>query len=76
VIETCTSAGGDITVRWDGTALTLTATDPAAGFSVAEQDIDPDRARVEFAPAGDGTRYEVEARGVAATVECDVNTKS
>ncbi len=74
VTQTCSSTGGTVTVRWDGTTLVLQSAAPAGGYSVAGQDLDPDRVRVEFAPE-DGTRYEVEARGAGAIVECDVNTK-
>ena len=53
VTQTYSSAGGSITVRWDGVALSLLDVTPAAGFDSEVEDDRPDRIRVRFQGDGD-----------------------
>lgn len=46
--KTYTSAGGSITVTWDGSRLTLDAVTPNAGFSAQVEEQSSDRVRVDF----------------------------
>jgi hypothetical protein len=57
--ETYSSAGGSITVQWDGVALDLQTTTPAAGFEAEVEDDRPDRVRVRFRGAGGDVRIEL-----------------
>ena len=61
ITQTYSSAGGSITVRWDGTALTLLDVTPAAGFGSEVEDERPDRIRVRFEGDGD---FRIEIRVV------------
>lgn len=47
------SAGGSISVRWDGVALSGLVVTPAAGFNYEVEDDRPDRMRVRFQGDGD-----------------------
>jgi hypothetical protein len=58
--ETYSSAGGSITVGWDGVALSLRETLPAAGFQAKVEDRGADRIRVRF-EGGDGD-FRIEIR--------------
>ncbi len=58
--QSYSSAGGSITVRWDGAALTLLDVTPAAGFDQEVEDERPDRIRVRFQDdAGGDFRIEI-----------------
>ena len=57
--ETYSSTGGSITVHWDGTALSLQSTAPAAGFGAEIEDNRPDRIRVRFRGSGGDFRIEL-----------------
>jgi hypothetical protein len=56
--ETFSSAGGSITVNWNGSALSLVSADPAAGYTTKIEDNQADRVRVRFEGA-DNWRIEV-----------------
>jgi hypothetical protein len=60
VIETYSSAGGSITVGWDGFALSLENVSAAAGFDADVEDERADRIRVRF--QGDGGDLRIEIR--------------
>lgn len=53
VTQTYSSAGGSISVRWDGVALSNLQVTPAAGFTYEVEDERPDRMRVRFQGDGD-----------------------
>ena len=53
ITQTYSSAGGSITVRWDGAALSLLDVTPSAGFVHDVEDQRPDRIRVRFEGDGD-----------------------
>jgi hypothetical protein len=57
--QTYSSAGGSITVEWDGIALDLQTTTPAAGFEAEVEDDLPDRIRVRFRGPGGDVRIEL-----------------
>ena len=61
ITQTYSSAGGSITLRWDGAALTLLDVTPAAGFDSEVEDERPDRIRVRFEGDGD---FRIEIRVV------------
>ncbi len=61
ITQTYSSAGGSITLRWDGAALTLLDVTPAAGFGSEVEDERPDRIRVRFEGDGD---FRIEIRVV------------
>ena len=61
ITQTYSSAGGSITVRWDGAALSLLDVTPAAGFGSEVEDERPDRIRVRFEGDGD---FRIEIRVV------------
>ena len=52
--QSFSSAGGSITVTWNGSFLSLDAINPVAGFAAEIHDNDGTRVRVEFEPSGDG----------------------
>ena len=56
--RTYSSAGGSITVSWNGSALSLDAVTPAEGYSAEIEDQRADRVRVRFEGAGD-SRIEI-----------------
>lgn len=56
------SAGGSITVDWNGAALTLLSTDPAAGYVAEIEDRSAGRIRVRFRSDGNDSRIEVRVR--------------
>lgn len=57
--RTYSSAGGSITVSWNGQALSLDGTSPAPGFTASIEDQGSDRIRVRF----DGPqRWQIEVR--------------
>jgi hypothetical protein len=56
---TYSSVGGSITVLWDGVALDLQTTAPAAGFDAEVEDDRPDRIRVRFRGPGGDVRIEL-----------------
>jgi hypothetical protein len=58
--DSYSSAGGSITVRWDGTVLDLQYATPAAGFEAEVEDDRPDRVRVRF--RGDAGDVRIELR--------------
>ncbi len=58
-IDTYSSAGGSITVRWDGAALDLQSVTPAAGFEAEVEDDRADRVRVRFRGDSDDVRIEL-----------------
>jgi hypothetical protein len=60
IIETYSSAGGSITVRWDGAVLSLQGVAPATGFDHEVEDQRADRIRVRF--QGDDDDYRIEIR--------------
>lgn len=62
------SAGGSITVSWNGTSLSLGAVNPAAGFTSSIEEQRSDRIRVRFEGSADW-RIEVRAdsRGVVTS---------
>lgn len=53
------SLGGSITVRWDGSALSLLSVEPAAGFVGEVEDQTTARIRVRFRSDDDDSRIEV-----------------
>lgn len=57
--ETYDSAGGSITVSWDGAKFTIDAIDAADGFTAEIKDQRSDRVRVEFKGHGEDSRIEV-----------------
>ncbi len=57
--ETYSSAGGSITVRWNGTSLALVSVAPAADFEAEVEDASATRVRVRFRSDGDDARIEV-----------------
>jgi hypothetical protein len=56
--RTYSSAGGSITVSWNGTALSLDAVTPAPGYSAEVEDQRADRVRVRF-EGDDDSRIEI-----------------
>lgn len=56
--RTYSSTGGSITVSWNGSALSLDAVTPAAGYTAEVEDQSADRVRVRFEGAGD-SRIEI-----------------
>jgi hypothetical protein len=61
--RTYESAGGSITVDWDGSALSLLSVSPTAGFEAEIKDDTSTRIRVEFDDGGSDTRIEVRLTG-------------
>ena len=59
VTQTYSSAGGSITVGWDGVALSGLDVTPAAGFDHEVEDERPDRIRVRFQGPGGDFRIEI-----------------
>ncbi len=57
--KTYTSAGGSITVTWNGSSFSLDSINAAAGFDVEIKDQRWDRIRVEFDNGDDDSRIEV-----------------
>ncbi|MCE9621182.1 MAG: hypothetical protein K8R99_02435 [Actinomycetia bacterium] len=57
--ETYTSAGGSITVTWNGTAFTLDSVNAATGFTAEIHDQRSDRIRVDFEGNDGDARIEV-----------------
>ncbi len=57
--RTYDSAGGSITVDWDGDSFTLLSVAPAAGFSSEIEDQQATRIRVRFSGDSDDSRIEV-----------------
>ena len=55
------SLGGSITVRWDGSALSLVSVEPAAGFVSEVEDQTTARIRVRFRSDDDDSRIDVRA---------------
>ncbi|HEX4982342.1 MAG TPA: hypothetical protein VFV63_11610 [Ilumatobacteraceae bacterium] len=58
-VQTHESGGGSITVRWDGTALSLQGVSPAPGFDWEVEDERADRIRVRFEGGDDEFRIEI-----------------
>lgn len=56
--RTYSSTGGSITVSWNGSALSLDAVTPAAGYTAEVEDQSADRVRVRFEGDGD-SRIEI-----------------
>ncbi|MDO8362465.1 MAG: hypothetical protein Q7V88_06175 [Actinomycetota bacterium] len=56
--KTYSSAGGSITVTWDGNSFHLDSVDPADGFQADIHDNEADRIRVDF-EGDDDARIEV-----------------
>jgi hypothetical protein len=61
--KTYPSLGGSITVSWNGSALSLLAVAPAAGFEQEIEDNEPLRIRVRFRSDDDDSRIEVRVSG-------------
>jgi hypothetical protein len=59
ITPTYSAAGGSITVRWDGVALSLLSVTPASGFDSEVEDERPDRIRVRFQGADGDFRIEI-----------------
>ena len=59
--ETYSSAGGSITVGWDGSTLSLEDVSAAVGFESDVEDERPDRIRVRFED-GEGGDFRIEIR--------------
>jgi hypothetical protein len=59
--QSYSSAGGSITVTWNGSSLSLDAIDPAPGFAAEIEDAVGTRVRVDFErlDGGDDARIEV-----------------
>jgi hypothetical protein len=55
--QSYSSAGGAITVTWNGSAFSLDAVSPAPGFVAEIDDGGGDRVRVEFEAEGDGSGH-------------------
>jgi hypothetical protein len=60
ITETYSSAGGSITVGWDGSALSLLEVSAAVGFAAEVEDEQADRIRVRF--EGDGGDFRIVIR--------------
>lgn len=56
------STGGSITVRWDGSALTLVSVDPADGYTAEIEDQSATRVRVRFRGDDGDSRIEIRVR--------------
>ena len=63
------SAGGSITIRWDGSALSLQAVDPVAGFDAEIEDQSASRIRVRFRSDDEDSRVDVRARDGKVSVD-------
>jgi hypothetical protein len=68
--ETYRSAGGSVTVSWDGSSLRLVSVDPAAGHEAEVEDDTAARIRVRFR-GPDDSRIEVEVENGVPTVDID-----
>ncbi len=58
--ESFSSTGGSITLRTDGSTITVVAVDPAPGWAVAELDTAPDQVKVRFGSPSQQTSIRVE----------------
>ena len=68
--ETYESSGGSITVVWDGSALDLTAVNPAAGHEAEVEDDSASRVRVRFRGPAE-SRIEVRVENGGPVVDID-----
>lgn len=68
--RTYTSAGGSITVSWNGTALSLNAVNPAAGHTSETEDDTATRIRVRFRGPAD-SRIEIRVENGRVTERSD-----
>jgi hypothetical protein len=68
--ETYESTGGSITVVWDGSALDLTAVNPAAGHEAEVEDDSASRVRVRFRGPAE-SRIEVRVENGTPVVDID-----
>lgn len=71
--HTYTGTGGSVTVRFDGTALTLVSSRPSAGFTAEVAHEEPDRIEVRFQSEIHETRIEVRVEGGALVPRVEEN---
>ena len=69
--DTYQSAGGSITVSWNGSALSLQSVSPASGFVSDVEDSSAARVRVRFEGADDDSRIEVRVADGQVLVDID-----
>ena len=67
--ESYDSAGGSITVAWDGSSFSLLAVTPASGFEAEIEDQRATRIRVRFRSDDDDSRIEVRVENGLLTVD-------
>lgn len=72
-IETYSTPGGSVSIEIFSDHLTLLGAVPAAGFSVAEQEISPTQMEIEFSGEGEEVKFKAKLEGgeVLVTVEIE-----